>query len=103
MSSSSELLLYKLGHKKVSRGDNIQEIWSAKTGKGMHIKPCLCSAGVKELVQIESKKYMQHLVEQGNLNFIVTGKIKETGRIITATKLVALHNPKLTVEVWHHY
>nr|BAT61945.1 transglutaminase FactorXIII [Oryzias latipes] len=54
---------------------------------------------VKELVQIESKKYMQHLVEQCNLNFIVTGKIKGTGKIVTATKLVTLHNPKLTVEV----
>lgn len=67
------------------------------------MKLCFYFVGVKELVQIESKKYMQHLVEQCNLNFIVTGKIKETGKIVTATKLVTLHNPKLTVEVWHDH
>lgn len=56
-------------------------------------------AGVKELVTIESRDYMDHLVEQANFNFIVTGKIKETGHIVTAMKVVTLHNPKLTVEV----
>lgn len=54
---------------------------------------------VKEIVNIESKDYMKHLVEQANLHFIVTGKIKETGRIITAMKVVTLRNPKLIVEV----
>uniref|UniRef100_A0AAV2KRD8 Transglutaminase C-terminal domain-containing protein n=1 Tax=Knipowitschia caucasica TaxID=637954 RepID=A0AAV2KRD8_KNICA len=55
--------------------------------------------GVKELVQVEARSYMKHLVEQANLNFIVTGKVKETGQIVTAMKVVTLHNPKLTVEV----
>ncbi|KAM4565524.1 coagulation factor XIII A chain [Fundulus diaphanus] len=55
--------------------------------------------GAKESMTIESGSYMNHLVEQANLNFIVTGKIKETGRIVTAMKLVNLHNPKLTVEL----
>lgn len=54
---------------------------------------------VKELVAVQARSYMKHLVEQANLNFIVTGKVKETGQIITAMKLVSLHNPKLTVEV----
>lgn len=54
---------------------------------------------VKELVDIEARSYMRHLVEQANLNFIVTGKVKETGQIVTAMKVVTLHNPKLTVKV----
>ncbi|KAG8006073.1 Coagulation factor XIII A chain [Nibea albiflora] len=54
---------------------------------------------VKELVVVESKSYMKHLVEQANLHFIATGKIKETGQIISAMKVVILHNPKLTVTV----
>lgn len=48
---------------------------------------------------IESKKYMKHLVEQANLLFIVTGKVKETGQIVTAMKVVTLHSPKLSVKV----
>lgn len=58
---------------------------------------------MKELVVVESKKYMKSLVEQANLNFIVTGKVKETGQIVTAMKVVTLHNPKLTVTVWNVY
>lgn len=54
---------------------------------------------MKESILVESKKYMKHLVEQANLHFIVTGKVKETGQIITAMKVVALHNPKLSVKV----
>ncbi|XP_075948690.1 coagulation factor XIII A chain isoform X2 [Anarhichas minor] len=54
---------------------------------------------VKESVTVESKKYMQSLVEQANLHFIATGKVKETGQIVTAMKVVTLHNPKLTVTV----
>ncbi|XP_038126333.1 coagulation factor XIII A chain [Cyprinodon tularosa] len=54
---------------------------------------------VRELITVQSKDYMDHLVEQANLHFIVTGKIKETGRIVTAMKIIALHNPKLTVEL----
>lgn len=56
-------------------------------------------AAVKELVMVKSKDYMEQLVEQANLHFIVTGKIKETGQIVTAMKVVTLHNPKLIVEV----
>ncbi|KAJ0006527.1 hypothetical protein NQD34_013800 [Periophthalmus magnuspinnatus] len=54
---------------------------------------------VKELVDIEARSYMKHLVEQANLNFIVTGKVKETGQIVTAMKVVTLHNPKLFIKV----
>ncbi|XP_053716433.1 coagulation factor XIII A chain [Synchiropus splendidus] len=56
-------------------------------------------ATVNEVVMIESKQYMKHLVEQANLNFIVTGKVKETNQIVTAMKVVTLHNPQLTIEV----
>lgn len=59
----------------------------------------LCSPGVEEVVAIESKQYMKRLVEQANLHFIVTGKVKETGQIITAMKVVAMHNPKLSLKV----
>ncbi|XP_028462045.1 coagulation factor XIII A chain [Perca flavescens] len=54
---------------------------------------------VKESMMVESKNYMKQLVEQANLHFIATGKIKETGQIVTAMKVVTLHNPKLTVTV----
>ncbi|XP_068443825.1 coagulation factor XIII A chain [Clinocottus analis] len=54
---------------------------------------------VKEFVTVESQKYMRDLVEQANLHFIVTGKIKETGQITSAMKVVTLHNPKLNVTV----
>ncbi|KAK5858649.1 hypothetical protein PBY51_002772 [Eleginops maclovinus] len=54
---------------------------------------------VKESVTVESKNYMKHLVEQANINFIATGKVQETGQIITAMKVVTLHNPKLIVTV----
>ncbi|XP_059211111.1 coagulation factor XIII A chain [Centropristis striata] len=54
---------------------------------------------VKESVVIESRQYMKDLVEQANLHFIVTGKVKETGQIVSAMKVVTLHNPKLTVTV----
>lgn len=54
---------------------------------------------VNEVVTVESKNYMKHLVEQANLHFIATGKIRETGQIVTAMKVVTLRNPKLTVVV----
>ncbi|XP_044039275.1 coagulation factor XIII A chain [Siniperca chuatsi] len=54
---------------------------------------------VKELVVVESKNYMKHLVEQANLHFIATGKVKETGQIVTAMKVVTLRTPKLTIVV----
>lgn len=54
---------------------------------------------MKEVVVVESKYYMKHLVEQANLHFIATGKVKETGQIVTAMKVVTLRNPKLTVVV----
>uniref|UniRef100_A0A6Q2ZFI9 Transglutaminase-like domain-containing protein n=1 Tax=Esox lucius TaxID=8010 RepID=A0A6Q2ZFI9_ESOLU len=43
--------------------------------------------------------YMRQLVEQANLHFIATGKVKETGQIISAMRVVTLHTPKLSVEV----
>ncbi|XP_026208327.1 coagulation factor XIII, A1 polypeptide b [Anabas testudineus] len=57
------------------------------------------NSSAKEVVMVQSKSYMKHLVEQANLHFIVTGKVKETGHVVSAMKVVTLHNPKLTVEV----
>lgn len=54
---------------------------------------------VKETVTVESKVYMKHLVEQANLHFITSGKVKETGQIVTAMKVVTLRNPKVNVTV----
>ncbi|XP_008321802.2 coagulation factor XIII A chain [Cynoglossus semilaevis] len=62
----------------------------------VEIKPNMSK---KELVEVESKSYMRDLVEQANLNFIVTGKVNETGQIVTAMKVVTLRNPKIMVEV----
>ncbi|XP_030636004.1 coagulation factor XIII A chain [Chanos chanos] len=53
----------------------------------------------KEVINVRSQDYMSKLVEQGNLHFIATGKVKETGQIITAMKTITMHNPKLRVQV----
>ncbi|KAM3590756.1 uncharacterized protein V6R79_016083 [Siganus canaliculatus] len=57
------------------------------------------SKNVKESITIESRKYMKHLVEQGSLHFIATGKVQETGQIISAMKVIRLRNPVLLVSV----
>lgn len=51
---------------------------------------------------VESRSYMRKLVEQANLHFMVTGKVKETGQIVSAMKVVTLHNPQLTITVWNY-
>ncbi|XP_046896125.1 coagulation factor XIII A chain-like [Hypomesus transpacificus] len=53
----------------------------------------------KEVVPVLYKDYQKHLVEQSNLHFIVTGKVKETGQIVTAMRVVALRNPEIIVQV----
>ncbi|XP_020347002.2 coagulation factor XIII A chain [Oncorhynchus kisutch] len=53
----------------------------------------------KKVIQVRSQDYMRKLVEQANLHFIATGKVKETGQIVTAMRVVTLHNPKLSVQV----
>ncbi|XP_056090729.1 coagulation factor XIII A chain [Rhinichthys klamathensis goyatoka] len=53
----------------------------------------------EEKVSVRGVDYMHKLVEQGNIHFIATGKIKETGQIITAMKVITMHNPKLIVTV----
>ncbi|XP_029609995.1 coagulation factor XIII A chain-like isoform X2 [Salmo trutta] len=53
----------------------------------------------KLVMEVRSQDYMRKLVEQANLHFIATGKVKETGQIITSMRVVTLHTPKLSVEV----
>ncbi|XP_055757556.1 coagulation factor XIII A chain-like [Salvelinus fontinalis] len=53
----------------------------------------------KQVMEVRSQDYMKKLVEQANLHFIATGKVKETGQIITSMRVVTLHTPKLSVEV----
>lgn len=53
----------------------------------------------EEKVLVRGEDYMHKLVEQGNIYFITTGKIKETRQIITAMKVITMHNPKLIVKV----
>uniref|UniRef100_A0A4W5PHG4 protein-glutamine gamma-glutamyltransferase n=1 Tax=Hucho hucho TaxID=62062 RepID=A0A4W5PHG4_9TELE len=55
-----------------------------------------------KVIQVRSQDYMRKLVEQANLHFIATGKVKETGQIVTAMRVVTLHNPKLSVQVRGH-
>lgn len=62
----------------------------------------LCCSGVTEVMVVESRSYMRKLVEQANLHFMVTGKVKETGQIVSAMKVVTLHNPQLSVTVWNY-
>lgn len=63
----------------------------------------LLAIGKEEKVSVRGEDYMHKLVEQGNIHFIATGKIKETGQIITAMKVITMHNPKLIVKVRHYY
>ncbi|XP_077399589.1 coagulation factor XIII A chain [Vanacampus margaritifer] len=53
----------------------------------------------KESVSVEAKQYMKSLVEQSHLHFIVTGKVTETGQIVSAMKVIRLRNPRLVVKV----
>lgn len=59
----------------------------------------LVMIGKDEKVLVRGEDYMHKLVEQANIHFIATGKIKETGQIITAMKVISMHNPKLIVKV----
>lgn len=59
----------------------------------------LLAIGKEEKVLVRGEDYMHKLVEQGNIYFIATGKIKETRQIITAMKVITMHNPKLIVKV----
>uniref|UniRef100_A0A674BFZ5 protein-glutamine gamma-glutamyltransferase n=1 Tax=Salmo trutta TaxID=8032 RepID=A0A674BFZ5_SALTR len=64
--------------------------------------PLCVSTAEKKVIQVRSQDYMRKLVEQANLHFIATGKVKETGQIVTAMRVVTLHNPKLSVQVRGH-
>ncbi|XP_077598178.1 coagulation factor XIII A chain [Stigmatopora nigra] len=57
------------------------------------------SASAKESVTVEARRYMRSLVEQSNLHFMVTGKVTETGQIVSAMKIIRLRSPKISVKV----
>lgn len=61
--------------------------------------PLLVMIGKEEKVLVRGEDYMHKLVEQANIHIIATGKVKETGQIITAMKVISMHNPKLIVKV----
>ncbi|KAJ8262588.1 hypothetical protein GJAV_G00168110 [Gymnothorax javanicus] len=50
-------------------------------------------------VDVSSSDYMNKLVEQCNLHFIVTGRIEENNQIVSAMRVVTLHVPKLNIKV----
>ncbi|MBN3308027.1 F13A factor, partial [Amia calva] len=50
-------------------------------------------------VEVQAREYMNKLVEQAMLHFIITGRINETSQIVTSRSLVTLKVPKLTVKV----
>ncbi|KAL0970145.1 hypothetical protein UPYG_G00237770 [Umbra pygmaea] len=52
-----------------------------------------------EVIKVPSKDYMRKLVEQANLHFIATGKVKENGQIVSAMRVIPLHIPRLSLEV----
>ncbi|XP_028659787.1 coagulation factor XIII A chain-like isoform X3 [Erpetoichthys calabaricus] len=49
-------------------------------------------------VSIQSKDYINHLVEQAMLHFIITGRVNETAQILTEQKVISFQIPKLTVK-----
>ncbi|XP_067857890.1 coagulation factor XIII A chain-like isoform X2 [Heptranchias perlo] len=50
-------------------------------------------------VNIKSEDYMDHLVEQSNLHFLVSGLVAETGQTLAAQKVITLQIPKLNMKV----
>ena len=63
------------------------------------VKLCLvCYTVTRKVIEVHANDYMMKLVEQANLHFIVTGKAKETGQIVTAMLTVAMRKPKLIVK-----
>ncbi|XP_028821859.1 coagulation factor XIII A chain-like [Denticeps clupeoides] len=53
----------------------------------------------RKVIKVRPEDYMGKLVEQANLHFITTGKVKETGQIVTAMRVITLHKPRLLVQV----
>ncbi|KAJ8386889.1 hypothetical protein AAFF_G00164860 [Aldrovandia affinis] len=51
------------------------------------------------IVDVDASDYMNKLVEQSNLHFMVTGRVDEGNQIISAMRVITLHTPKLTIEV----
>ncbi|XP_018603652.1 coagulation factor XIII A chain [Scleropages formosus] len=51
------------------------------------------------IVDVKSQEYLRKLVDQANLHFIITGRVDESGQIITAMHVVSLHTPKLSIKV----
>ncbi|XP_067910557.1 coagulation factor XIII A chain-like [Heterodontus francisci] len=48
-------------------------------------------------VEIKSKDYVDHLVEQSILHFLVSGQVAETGQTLVSQKAVPLQIPKLNI------
>ncbi|MGH0126350.1 UNVERIFIED_CONTAM: hypothetical protein FKN15_027413 [Acipenser sinensis] len=51
-----------------------------------------------ENVFVESKKYINKLVEQATLHFIITGRVNDDTQILTAQHVVPLQIPRLTIK-----
>ncbi|KAK6491887.1 coagulation factor XIII A chain-like [Huso huso] len=52
-----------------------------------------------ENVFVESKKYINKLVEQATLHFIITGRVNDDTQILTAQHVVPLQIPRLTIKM----
>ncbi|KAG9345794.1 hypothetical protein JZ751_008939 [Albula glossodonta] len=50
-------------------------------------------------VDVRGRDYMEKLVEQSNLHFIVTGRVDEDGQIVSAMRVITLHTPKLHIKL----
>ncbi|XP_036406645.1 coagulation factor XIII A chain [Megalops cyprinoides] len=50
-------------------------------------------------VDVRSKDYLNKLVEQASLHFIVNGRVDDGSQIVSAMRVITLHAPKLTIKV----
>ncbi|XP_026056647.1 coagulation factor XIII A chain-like [Carassius auratus] len=53
----------------------------------------------KVMFDVTASEYMPYRVDQSNLFFVAYGRIQETGRALTTTRVVALRPPELTIKV----
>ncbi|XP_065150833.2 coagulation factor XIII A chain-like [Paramisgurnus dabryanus] len=51
------------------------------------------------MIYVRAAEYMPYLVEQSNLQFVVSGKVAETGASLSVMRVVSLRPPELTIRV----
>ncbi|KAG7271903.1 hypothetical protein CRUP_038155, partial [Coryphaenoides rupestris] len=84
----------------VALGDDFElSLEAVSSGGQRRTVEAYVSGSVVYYTGVPARSYMKKLVEQANLHFIATAKVKETGQIITTMKTVVLRTPKLSLQI----